>query len=187
MQRLLLTPIMLVLGLGVTVATPLPALAKGATSVTVSGPGVVDRSLDYTRAGRDVDLSTLAEASGIYGIFGDGMYVERPGLTAAELGPRYVLTWYEGDAVMAVSHVYPFAEGGAWASVPPGQRLFGHRMDAGWWQGGPALQRAMVRLGAVEPAYHGIDQLDQTEPAEPAAVGDPSPDGSTAWAVATVV
>lgn len=151
MTRWLLIPLVLVAALGITVATPTPALAKGATSVTVTGPGLGPRSFGYTRAGHDVDLGTLAEASGIYGIFGSGRFVERPTLSKAELGPRYVLTWHQDRPVMAVSHVYPFARGGAWAHVPARQQLWGHTLHSGWWKGGRALERALVRLGADAP------------------------------------
>lgn len=189
MQRLLLTPLVLVAVLGVTVAAPAPALAKGASSVTVTGPGVVARSITYTQAPDDVDLDSLAEASGIYGIFGAGDFVARPELSAAELGPRYVLTWYQGPSqVLAVSHVYPFAEGGAWAHVPRGQRLFGESTRAGWSHGGAALERAMVRAGAVEP----MDPVKLVEPVKPvehaaADVRDPATPRADARDVAPVL
>ena len=122
MKRLLLVPFLLLTALAVPVTVAAPAHAKGATKVVVEGPGMETMKLRlYTRRTDDVDLGSLSEVTGIYGIFGSGQYTEAPDLTEAELGPRYVLTWYQASEVMAVSHVYPFAEGGAWAVVPDGQ------------------------------------------------------------------
>lgn len=142
MRRLL---VLLLVLLPLTLAAP--ASAKGATSVTISGPGIEYVVLDFTRSPSDVDVGTLSEASGIHGIFGAGTFVPRPTLSVAELGPRYVLRWDAGEP-MAVSHVYPFAQGGAWAEVPTGQEVWGTRLAGGWWHGGAALERAMRTLGA---------------------------------------
>ena len=147
---LLLTSLLTVLAVPVVVAPP--AVAKGATDVVVTGPGIDHVSLGFTRDMTDVDVGSLAETSGIYGIFGDGEFVARPGLTPAELGPRYDLTWYMGTDVMTTSHVYPFAEGGAWAEVPDGQEAWHVTFEGGWWHAGAALEGQLVELGAEAPA-----------------------------------
>ena len=153
MKRLLLVPTLLLAALAVPVTVAAPAHAKGATSVTVEGPGTEKVTVGhFTRRTDDVDLGSLSEVSGIYGIFGSGQYTDAPDLTEAELGPRYVLTWYQASEVMAVSHVYPFAAGGAWTMVPEGQTLYGEAIQTGWWRGGSALEEAMVTLGARDPA-----------------------------------
>lgn len=126
-----------------SVAASPPAMAKGATSVTISGPGIEDRSLGYTRRLDDVDVGSLAEVSGIYLIYGAVIASDDPGLTKAELGPRYILTWYQGRTVMAVSHIYPFTTQGAWAHLPYEQ--------SGWVRGDPDLEQALVELGANRP------------------------------------
>lgn len=133
-----------------------PAVAKGATEVVVTGPGIDDVSLGYTRDETDVDLGSLSETSGIYGIFGDGQFAGRPDLTDDELGPRYDLTWYQGSDLLATSHVYPFAEGGAWAQVSTGQRVYDLDLAGGWWHGGTALEAQLVALGAEPPAGAGV-------------------------------
>jgi hypothetical protein len=152
MKRLpvLLTSLLTVLVVPV-VAAP-PAVAKGATEVAVTGPGIEHVELGYTRDETDVDVGSLSETSGIYGIFGSGEFAGRPDLTDDELGPRYDLTWYEGSDVLATSHVYPFAEGGAWAEVPEGQRVWDMDLAGGWWHGGAALEGQLVALGAEPPA-----------------------------------
>lgn len=158
MRRPLAIPTLLTVVLAVLLAAAGPASAKGPTSVTVVGPGIPKLTVDHWTEpdeDEDVDVGTLSEVSGIFGIFGDGSLGDAPSITKAELGPRYVLTWYEVDQVMAVSHVYPFAAGGAWTEIPPGQRLWGETLRSGWWHGGDALRDAMVALGAVDPGSAG--------------------------------
>ena len=142
MRRLLVITALLLTALVVPVTTATPAHAKGPTAVVVSGPGIEDRRLRYTRAD-DVDVGTLSEASGIWQIYGAAIATDDPDLSKAELGPRYVLTWYVGHTVMAVSHVYPFSTQSAWMNIP--------HEDGGWVRGGPDLERAMVELGAEQP------------------------------------
>lgn len=146
MKRLPTMLLSLLVALAAPVVLAPTAYAKGATSVVVSGPGIADRSLGYTRRTDDVDVGALAEASGIYLIYGAAVASDDPGLTEAELGPRYVLTWYTGSMVMSVSHVYPFAANGAWTHLPD--------EDGGWVRGGPTLERAMADLGATRPQRH---------------------------------
>lgn len=187
MKRLLVIPALLTVALAVPVAVAAPAFAKGATSVTVTGPGIKQLTVDHwTRPRDDVDLGTLSEVSGIYGIFGDGDFTDAPGLTGAELGPRYILTWYQASDVMAVSHVYPFAEGGAWAYVPHEQRSWGTQLKGGWWHGGAALEGAMARLGvaapvaADTPGSKDSSAKDATdEPAAAAAITPDTPSSGT--------
>lgn len=170
MRRLPTLLLLLLAVLGVPITSAGPAVAKGATSVTVSGPGVEDQTLGLTRTTDDADVGSLAETSGLYGIFGEPQFSGRPDLTAGELGPRYTLTWYEADARMVVSHVYPFAEGGAWAEVPDGQRLWGAPIETGWWHGGTALQQHLVSLGATSRGAGAADAA-----AGAAALTDPPP------------
>jgi LPXTG-motif cell wall-anchored protein len=176
MKRLLLVPFLLLTALAVPVTVAAPAHAKGATKVVVEGPGMEPMKLRlYTRRTDDVDLGSLSEVTGIYGIFGSGQYTEAPDLTEAELGPRYVLTWYQASEVMAVSHVYPFAEGGAWTVVPDGQLLWGEPIQTGWWHGGTPLGDALVKLGATPPGA-----ADPTGVADSAAETSDDDPGATA-------
>lgn len=181
MKRLLLVPTLLLIALAAPVVVAAPAHAKGATSVTIEGPGMETVTVGhFTRRTDDVDLGSLSEVAGIYGIFGSGQYTDAPDLSDAELGPRYVLTWYQASDVMAVSHVYPFAAGGAWAVVPEGQTLYGEAIQTGWWRGGTALEDAMVTLGARDPAAAADGAAATTDPASSpevqAAAATSSPD-----------
>lgn len=152
-----------------------PVLAKGATSVTVSGPGIDDLTLGFTRRPGDVDAGSLADASGVYSILGAGRLVEAPGLTSAELGPRYTLSWYEEDVLMIVSHVYPFAQGGAWAEVPEDQQTWGEPLAAGWWSIGDELGRQLVSLGAPAPPSAAHTETPPDSDSAAGAIDAPAP------------
>ena len=136
--------------------TTSPALAKGPTDVVVSGPGIDDVHLTYT-VRDDLDSGTFGEASRLYDMWDPGRLGPAPDLSAAELGPRYVLTWsgdpHSGLATedLVIQNAYPFAEGGAWVEFPPGQELWGAPIASGWEQA-PRLQDALVELGAADDA-----------------------------------
>jgi hypothetical protein len=177
MRRLVTLLSLLLAALAVPATVAGPAHAKGATSVTVSGPGIDERTLGFTRRTDDVDVGSLAEASNIYGIWGDGQFADAPALTADELGPRYRLTWYEGNVRMVVSHVYPFAEAGAWAEVPVGQRLWREPVATGWWHGGSELARQLTELGATAAATTATDGSGSDQAA--GAIGTPATPASS--------
>jgi hypothetical protein len=192
MKRLLLVPCLLLTALAVPVTVAAPAHAKGATEVVIEGPGMEPVKLRlYTRRTDDVDLGLLSEVSGIYGIFGSGQYGLGPDLTEAELGPRYDLTWYQASDVMAVSQVYPFAEGGAWTVVPKGQTLYGEPIQTGWWHAGAPLEDAMVDLGATPPAAEDpaeeTDSEATTSDDQPTAAASSTDDSSSGSGAVTGV
>lgn len=181
MKRLLLVPALMITTLAVPVTVAAPAHAKGATDVVVSGPGIDDVKLGYTRRTDDVDVGSLAEISGIYMIYGAGTASDDPGLTTAELGPHYVLTWYAADTVMTVSHVYPFTRQGAWMHIPD--------EEGGWVRGGPDLRDAMVDLGATPPDTDGSggasDSSADPPDGDPSAAATSTDDSSSGPAAAT--
>lgn len=127
-------------------ATASPAMAKGPTEVSVTGPGV-DAQLSYRHAGNNVDLGRLADAARTYHHWDGSGLAPSPELTADQLGPRFVLTWTVGRSAWGVQHAYPFAEGGAWVRFVsvPGE-------GPGGWLRVPALTEQLVALGAVEEA-----------------------------------
>jgi hypothetical protein len=125
--------------------------AKGPTDVVASGPGVDDVHLTYTARTGDVDAGTLGDASRLYDMWSPGLLGPAPGMSADQLGPRYVLTW-SGDAHgtgedVVVQHAYPFAEGGGWVEFLPDQEMYGAPIAEGWVQT-PRLRRELVELGA---------------------------------------
>jgi len=169
--------------LAAVLALPLaaaPAVAKGATEVVVSGPGIDRVTLGFARATDDVDVGSLAEVSGVYYVFDAAMGSDAPDLDEAALGPRYRLTWYVGRDVMAVTDVFPFAANGAWTHLL--------HEDQAWVRGGPALERAMVELGATRPetAPEAVPSTAAAALADPPAP-QPAPAPATpvaAWVLA---
>ncbi|KAA1425623.1 hypothetical protein [Nocardioides antri] len=156
----------------VAAATAAPAVGKGPTDVAVTGPGV-DAHLTYEKPVAGVDMGTLGDASRIFALFGSGRLARSPGLTPAELGPRYVLTWTVLDMDWAVQHAYPFAEGGAWVRFLPGQ-------GKGGWARTPALAEHLVAMGAAAEPHAVV----ATVRPEAAPVGPAGPDGPLTEAAA---
>lgn len=155
--------------------TASPAVAKGPAEVAVAGPGV-DRTLNhFTNNGQDVDLGSLSEAARIFDIYGTQRPQPGPDVAEEALGARYVLTWDLGEEDL-VQHAYPFAEGGAWVHLLPGQELFGEPVADGW-SSAPALTEQLVGLGAVDEARASTGPTRSTRPSEqpqPAlAAGEP--------------
>lgn len=117
-----------------SLAMPGPAAVKGATDVVVSGPGVDDVHLAWTRRAGDVDVMTLADASGLYLVYGAS-----PPFDEDELGPRYQLEWATSALPLSTSYAYPFS-----------RRAWVRHAAGGWARGGPQLRRQLVALGASE-------------------------------------
>lgn len=142
MRKLRVLPTLLLAAFAVSLGLGPPAHAKGPTSAEVTGPGIDTTSVTYTERRGDVDLNTMVRGTGIFTLYGGGRLAE-PELSERELGPRYIVTWQVGSTAMTVTHVYPFADGGAWVYHPYEQGR--------WVRGGPHLERAMVELGAERP------------------------------------
>ncbi len=164
--------------------TASPAMAKGPAEVAVAGPGV-DRTLShFTNNGQDVDLGSLSEAARIFDIYSNQRPQPAPDVAAEALGARYVLTWDLGEEDV-VQHAYPFAEGGAWVHLVPGQEIFGEPVADGW-SSAPALTEQLVGLGAVDKAKGSTGPTGSAEQPQPALAtadpeatpGAPSPDES---------
>lgn len=173
-------------------STTTPATAKGPTDVDVSGPGVDDVHLTYTEPVDDVDSGTIGEASRLYDMWDPGGLGPAPDLSAAELGPRYILTWsgdpHSGETgeELVLQYAYPFAEGGAWVEFPPDQQLWGSPIAAGWVQS-PRLKAELVELGAGDdtaaPAVAEVEP--DAEPVSAAPEASPSnTDAGTSYDVA---
>lgn len=70
---------------------------------------------------------------------------------SASLGPRYEVTFFR-DCCRLVVHevVYPFADGGPWVYIPPGQRPAMRQVFGRFWGGGAAPGWARAHLGLVD-------------------------------------
>jgi hypothetical protein len=191
--------------LAITAAVATPALAKGATQASITGPGLA-RPLTVSAEGEALPglgdpLSTLAGQTGLFTVlFGSGSGLPdapsalRTPPAAASLGPRYTVTYTvpgvttgPGQATGQIrQNLYPRAAGGPVIYTPPGQQGFGQPLQAsGWLRATPRLTATLTRLGV--PA--GTSLPVTPRPATTAPSAAPTPAGTTvpAWLIATIV
>jgi hypothetical protein len=190
--------------IAVTAAVATPALAKGATQASITGPGLA-RPVTVSAQGEALPgqggaLSSLAEQTGLFTVlFGPGSAMPgepsplRAPPAAASLGPKYTLTYTvpgvtqgPGQADGQVRQdLYPRAAGGPVIYTLPGQQGFGQRLQAtGWLRGTPRLTATLTRIGVPAggppPSAPGF--------AAPAPAAAPKPDDTTApaWLIAAI-
>ncbi len=106
------------------VGTTAPALAKGASRLTIEGPGLDEPLVvDVAEWG---DPWELQLTTGFWPLMYGGNPKDAKGTLlneapAGDLGHRYVITWFlNADSYPSVTEVYPAAAGGPLVHVPPG-------------------------------------------------------------------
>lgn len=170
MRRLVLIGVLAVFMLGVAA----PALAKGASSATIEGPGIAIAILI-----EDGNLAQLVEASGFWQL----LYgTENPSNTGGRIlshapegehGPRYVVTWYLGDEPYpAQFDVYPLAVAGPLVHVAEGTvgGYFGiDTVPGGWFAADPILTELLVGYGVSMSIAKPASTPDVSSPAAPDA------------------
>ena len=161
MKRHLLTWLVLFLA---AVALPTAALAKGAESATLSGPGLKKAGILITGGGEPgsgTPLSQLADEAGFFPqVFGQS---PDPLLTAAPkgpLGPAYTIGWVmpgpSGTKSTIVQTVYPYAKPDPLTYLKPGQTFFdGQTTLGGWYQTPVRLKSDLVAIGIPATAPGG--------------------------------
>jgi hypothetical protein len=138
-----------------------PALAKGAESATIVGPGI-DRPIEVSDIGTLADLTRFWET-----IPGDPSLrtTFRPEADA-ELGPAFTVTWQVMSGPEQITpfrqDLYPYAEGGPLVYTPAGQPIF-DLVSLGEWR------EALDRLPAVLQRL-GVPSLEALSEAQVAAV-----------------
>jgi len=198
----------------VTVAAATPALAKGTTQASITGPGL-DRPVTVSAAagsealpGQGDALSSLADQTGLFTVLfgpdiGDVHMPDRPSQlrtppAAATLGPKYTVTYTVPGITRAPGqpsdqirqYLYPRAAGGPVIYTLPGQQGFGQPLQAtGWLRGTPQLTATLTRLGV--PAGASLPSAPSSAasvPAAPAPAAAPEPNDTTApaWLIATI-
>jgi hypothetical protein len=190
-------------------AVATPALAKGATQASITGPGlarpVTVSAQGEALPGQGDTLSSLAEQTGLFMVlFGlDSSTRDEPSplLTppaAAALGPRYTLTYTVPGVTPEPGQtdgqirqdLYPRAAGGPVIYTLPGQQGFGQPLQAtGWLRGTPRLTTTLTRLGV--PAGASLPSVPGSAASVPATIAPasaPKPDDMTApaWLIATI-
>jgi hypothetical protein len=195
--------------IAVTAAVATPALAKGATRASITGPGlarpVTVSAQGEALPGQGDTLSGLAGQTGLFTVlFGPGSSTPdepsplRTPPAAASLGPRYTLTYTvpgltpepgQTDGQIR-QYLYPRAAGGPVIYTLPGQQGFGQPLQAtGWLRGTPQLTATLTRLGVPASApLPSAPGSAASVPAAPAPAAAPKPDGTTApaWLIATI-
>ena len=140
-----------------TVATPAAAKAMIAEA-HISGPGLGGGGLRISAPATEGMWDSGIDVAG-------GLDDTRPdsvvelGLTAAEFGPRYVVTYRLNAGSTAAEIVrqelYPYAKGGPVTYTPPGQRMaeglpWGGAISAGWYQSSLEFFHYLVDQGLPE-------------------------------------
>ena len=198
--------------IAVTAALATPALAKGATQASITGPGlarpVTVSAQGEALPGQGDTLSSLAEQTGLFTVLfgpniGDVYTPDKPSPlrtppAAATLGPKYTVTYTVPGITPAPGqadgqirqYLYPRAAGGPVIYTLPGQQGFGQPLQAtGWLRGTPQLTATLTRLGV--PAGTSLPSAPgsaASAPAAPAQAAAPKPDDTTApaWLIATI-
>jgi hypothetical protein len=195
--------------IAVTVALATPALAKGATQASITGPGLARPVTVSVVAGSEAlpeqgdALSSLADQTGLFTVLfgsdiGDVAIPDTPSRlrtppAPASLGPKYTVTYTVPGITPAPGqardqirqYLYPHAAGGPVIYTLPGQQGFGQPLEAtGWLRGTPQLTATLTRLGI--PA--GASLPAAPAPATPALAAAPKPNDTTApaWLIATI-
>ena len=97
--------------------------------------------------------------------------VEELGLSPADLGPRYLVTYrFYGDDLIR-QELYPYARDGPVTNTPPGQEVTaGLRLQitAGWYQGSPGFFQYLMDHGLPErDAIASVSNSDAARDAAP--------------------
>ena len=199
MPRRLIIGTALAAGVGVATVITLatPALAKGPSQASITGPGLVHAIAvsGNGEPGMQSPLATLAGQTGLFTVlFGAdaGVIPQTPALRTpppkATLGPRYTIIYTVPGVPQPDQQdgrirqdLYPDAAGGPVVYTPPGQDGFGGPLAVtGWLRASPGLTRTLARLG-VRPRPRAQAAPATSPHAAPAAHQASS--GPLAWLI----
>jgi hypothetical protein len=136
----------------VTLAVGAPAMAKGPSSATVSGPGIGTTSIAWNRPdqyslGTLTDTTFLFEAAGLSGAAGAADWDTQP--PPGDLGPKYTVVYHFGRYDDDIRQdLYPFAEAFPVVYTAPGQRMYDTLLPSGWRETSSSLTAVLQDLGA---------------------------------------
>ena len=160
MRRHLLSWLVLLLA---ALVLPTAALAKGAESATLNGPGLEKTGIlikGNGEPGSGTPLGQLADEAGFFAaVFGqspDPLLKTQP---KGDLGPKYTMRWVlpgpTGKSTI-MQTIYPYAKPGPLTYVKPGQTFFdGQKTLGGWFQSPAVLKETLVSTGLPATAPGG--------------------------------
>jgi hypothetical protein len=193
----------LLVGMVMVLAMAGPAVAKGVIGeANISGPGLGRGSGTAGGGGGMRIEAPAADRMWEGGIVDDRKEdsVSELGLSPADLGPRYLVTYRfdfgsgpEGEALR--QELYPYAKGGPVTYTPPGQKFTGEEnltgmeapsIPSGWFQATPDFFEYLVDRGlpATNPLAAAAKAAPRSEPGTDAApASQPAP---WAWVLISV-
>jgi hypothetical protein len=159
MKRLALTLLVGTFGASLAAA---PALAKGPTTATIDGPGLLE-PVSLSGSEGSGPLGEVAMSSGFYPqVFRqepDPVLRSRP---KGDLGPRYVVLYAvpgpDNGANLIRQDLYPYATPSPVSFMEPGQSIFGiEKTYGGWYVSGGQLKEILVAAGLPRTRPTGSD------------------------------
>lgn len=158
-------------------------------SVEIAGPAWAKANIaEANIVGPGIETALRIEPPDTYGLWDSGIdvtgglddvradSVEALGLSPADLGPRYIVTYRFGhgraSSDLIRQDLYPYAQAGPVTHTPPGQELTGQHdlaITAGWYQSSLGFLQYLVDRG-----------LPVTNPVASVAARHPAPDTGAA-------
>jgi hypothetical protein len=150
----------------VVIAGPASAKVESITEANITGPGLEGGLRIEAPDTEGLWESGIDVAGGLDDTRADS--VEELGLTPADLGPRYLVTYrFDGGDDLIRQDLYPYAKGGPVTYTPPGQELTAGvkiPMLAGWYRSSLGFFHYLVD--------HGLPDRNPVAPVATVARGE---------------
>jgi hypothetical protein len=173
MRRIAVVMALAVVGLALVPST---ASAKGADEATIKGPGLAAPINFHTTGGNyegGGKLGRLMEETGVFpAMYETYPYVMKTEAPKGEMGPAFTIVWHMPDGGKG-SNVrqlfYPYAEGGPYTFMAPGQPIEGGSETTGGWYAASSRLVSMLRPEGL-PTRTELIALAKTEGSHEGAV-----------------
>jgi hypothetical protein len=172
----------------VVIAGPASAKVEFITEANITGPGLEGGLRIQAPDTKGLWESGIDVSGGLDDARADS--VEELGLTPADLGPRYLVTYrFDGGDELIRQDLYPYAKGGPVTHTPPGQLLtlggpargLKIPMLAGWYRSSLGLFYYLVDHGL--PKRNPVASVAIGGAAPGAGPRAPTPPWATMWVV----
>jgi hypothetical protein len=171
---------------------PSTASAKGADKATIKGPGLAAPLSFGSRGGGRFEgggkLGRLMEETGVFpAMYESYPYTMRSEAPKAEMGAAFTIVWHMpdgGKGTYVRQLLYPYAEGGPFTYMAPGQPIEGG--DAGTFGGWYSAPTSLVSMLKAEglPTRTELIALSKTKGTDEAAAA--ASEGATASRAASI-